>query len=225
MLHICLSAALYRPVEVHQAIVENVTSINISADCTVPNGVECGYVHHVPDDRLATIPEDDISLVRGSRDKIPTTDLSHRLSMIHSVEDLSTNSTVIYTENILNSKSNNVIEESLTEKSVQTEPTIGCSEKKNRRFKFCRSLIDFIDFSLIKNPLFLLMAFSVMFMAAGCPNAVYYLPSFANSRGLDKSECSLLLSISAVFDLCGRLGLGYIADLNLFSKTKAYTVR
>jgi hypothetical protein len=223
MLHICLSAALYRPVEVHQAIVENGMTINISTDCTVPNSIDCAHVHHTPDGRLATIPEDGISLVRGSRDKLSTTDLPQRLSMIHSVEDLSTNSTVIYTENILNSKSNHV-EGCLTEKSVQTEPAIGYSEKKNRRFKFC-SLLDYIDLSLIKNPMFLLMATTVMFMAAGCPHLLYYLPSYANSRGLKKSECSLLLSISAVFDLCGRLGLGYIADFNLFSKTKAYSVR
>lgn len=221
MLHICLSAALYRPVEVHQAIVENVTQINIPNNCAVSSGIECDYVQHVPaGGRLTTISEDDISLVH---DRLSTTDLSHRLSIIHSVEDLSTNSTVIYTENMSYSKSNNA-DGFLTEKSVQTEVTVSYSNKTNRRFKFC-SLMDFIDFSLLKNPLFLLMASTVMLMAVGCPHALYFLPSYANSLGLEKSECSLLLSISAAFDLCGRLGLGYIADLNLFSKSKAYSVR
>jgi hypothetical protein len=121
------------------------------------------------------------------------------------------------------SKSNNA-DGFLTEKSVQTEVTVSYSNKTNRRFKFC-PLMDFIDFSLLKNPLFLLMASTVMLMAVGCPHALYFLPSYANSLGLEKSECSLLLSISAAFDLCGRLGLGYIADLNLFSKSKAYSVR
>ena len=218
MLHICLSAALYRPVEVHQTIVENVTQINIPNNYAVSSGIDCDYVQHVPaGGRLTTISEDDISLVHDR--------LSHRLSIIHSVEDLSTNSTVIYTENMSYSKSNNAADGFLTEKSVQTELTsVSYSNKTNRRFKFC-SLMDFIDFSLLQNPLFLLMASTVMLMAVGCPHALYFLPSYANSLGLEKSDCSLLLSISAAFDLCGRLGLGFIADLNLFSKSKAYSVR
>ncbi|KAK4025124.1 Monocarboxylate transporter 9 [Daphnia magna] len=221
MLHICLSAALYRPIEIHQAIMESVMGMDIPTNL---DGVHVGGIDrevHVPDGRPVTINEDDISLVHSNRNNVLSNNFPHRLSVIHSIEDLSTNSTVIYTENIPYPKPKSP-DQCLTEKFVQTEPQ-NSPVKKLRRFKLC-SITNYIDLSLIKNPLFLLMASTVMLMAVGCPHALFYLPSYANSLGLEKSQCSLLLSISAIFDLSGRLGLGYIADLNLFSKSKAYSV-
>lgn len=205
MLHICLSAALYRPIEVHQAIIESQTKFVITYETPT---VDC---------HLLSVPEED-AVITSKTLKVSTTDLSHRSAMFHSVGDLSTDSTVIYKENLSNLKLNtdngNVVP---TESKLSEKP-------QTKRTKLC-SVIDFIDFSLIKDSLFLLVASTVMLMAVGCPQALFYLPSYANSIGLEKSECSLLLSISAVFDLTGRLGLGYIADLNLFSKYKAYSIR
>lgn len=222
MLHICLSAALYRPVEVHQAIVESTTVMEISTirDSTLPNGLDRD--HCVPGELPITIAEYDVLSVHNNRNKVLSTDLLCRLSISHSVEDLSTNSTVLYTENTSHTKTTN-LDRCPIDKFVQTEPQ-SCPVKKDHRFKPC-SFMNYIDLSLIKNPLFLLMASTVMLMAVGCPHALFYLPSYANSLGLEKSECSLLLVISAIFDLSGRLGLGYIADLNLFSKSKAYSAR
>ncbi|KAI9555860.1 hypothetical protein GHT06_018377 [Daphnia sinensis] len=219
MLHICLSAALYRPIEIHQAIMESGMDTSTNLEVADVGGIDCNV--HIPVGRPVTINEDDISLVHSNRDKVSSNNFPHRLSVIHSIEDLSTNSTVIYTENLSYPKPTSP-DQCLTEKFVQTEPP-SSPVKKVRRLNPC-SITNYIDLSLIKNPLFLLMASTVMLMAVGCPHALFYLPAYANSLGIEKSQCSLLLSISAIFDLSGRLGLGYIADLNLFSKSKAYSL-
>ncbi len=212
MLHICLSAALYRPIEVHQAIIE-------SDSCPLA-GVEC---NDTSDCRfLSTIHENDPTVMCNTgRNPSNMNDLPHTPSIFHSVEDLCTDSTVYYKDNVSHLQSPNT-DECKPPKTDKSEAD-KCLKTKNCRKFF--SALNYIDLSLINNPLFLLMALTVMLMAVGCPHALFYLPSYANSLGLERSECSLLLSISAVFDLAGRLGLGYIADLNLFSKYKAYSAR
>lgn len=42
--------------------------------------------------------------------------------------------------------------------------------------------------------------------------------------GYNKSEAGYLVAISAVLDLCGRLGLGWLSDLQLFDRKKTYTL-
>ena len=88
------------------------------------------------------------------------------------------------------------------------------------------SIIDkisrYIDLSLCLNPVFLLLAGSVMMMAVGMPHCLYFLPTYAMNAGLSSSDASLLLSLSAVFDLGGRLVFGFLLDLNLFPKYLAY---
>lgn len=207
MLHICLSAALYRPFEVHQAIVERDIEY-VKGDELMPKP-ECNDSHPQPDYHLLNIPEGGVSVNRKPLTLISEIDLSHK-SM------LSTDSTALHIENLAQLK------------SATPDEFLSDTETKSRsktKEKKCCLFNKYIDFSLIQNPLFLLLASTVMLMAVGCPQALFFLPSYANSVGLEKSECSLLLSVSAVFDLAGRLGLGYIADLNFFSKYKAYSLR
>ena len=221
MLHICLSAALYRPIEVHQAIVES------ADDCTPPRDIECSNEMNPTSDCqfLSKIPEDNISVVCTKSAKPSNNDLSHTPSMIHNVEDKCTDSTnVYYKENVSQRKPANADDECCAPLNDEKTKPDKCRKTGNCS-KLCSIILSYIDLSLIKNPLFLLMAATVMLMAVGCPHALFYLPSYANSLGLDRNECSLLLSISAVFDLAGRVGLGYIADLNLFAKHHAYCAR
>lgn len=219
MLHICLSAALYRPIEVHQAIVERVSKAKIEDEnVAMIKDDKTNNDHHTTISGLTTIEENE-TLGESLKETF-----SHRPSIVHSIEDLSTDSTVYYKENVVTLKPNSACEKveitTVKESTHKSKSSFG----NNQHSKLC-SITKYIDLSLLKNPLFLLMASTVMFMAVGCPHALFYLPSYANSRGLERSECSLLLSISAVFDLAGRLGLGYIADLNLFSRHKAYSAR
>lgn len=43
-------------------------------------------------------------------------------------------------------------------------------------------------------------------------------------QGYTKSEAGFLVAASAALDLCGRLGLGYLSDLHLFDRKKAYII-
>lgn len=42
--------------------------------------------------------------------------------------------------------------------------------------------------------------------------------------GFSKSEAGFLVATSALLDLIGRLGLGYLSDLQIFDRKKAYIV-
>lgn len=228
MLHICLSAALYRPTEVHQAISENNGKTDSStSDSLIPKIItEVAYDdQHGPEVHQDHILEVDNKLVglKQSPTHLLRPELERKSSMFHSIEDLTTDSTIYYKE-MCHQKPEVNCQPPVERGEGQNFHPSEKPKKPRERPSIC-TILNYIDFTLIRNPLFLLLASTVMLMAVGCPQALFYLPSYANSLGLTKSECSLLLSISAIFDLTGRLGLGFIADLNLFSKYKAYSIR
>ncbi|EDV98062.1 uncharacterized protein LOC6568897 [Drosophila grimshawi] len=88
----------------------------------------------------------------------------------------------------------------------------------------CARIEMYIDLSLLQEPSFILMCLSVTLMSVGCPYMLYYLPAHVISIGYNKSEAGYLVAISAVLDLCGRLGLGWLSDLHLFDRKKTYTL-
>ncbi|KAL7735856.1 hypothetical protein ACLKA6_017854 [Drosophila palustris] len=88
----------------------------------------------------------------------------------------------------------------------------------------CARIEMYLDISLLKDPSFILMCLSVTLMSVGCPYMLYYLPAHVISIGYNKSEAGYLVAVSAVLDLCGRLGLGWLSDLHLFDLKKTYTL-
>lgn len=72
---------------------------------------------------------------------------------------------------------------------------------------------------------FLLVSGSVALMSTGSPYLLYYLPAHTLLIGHTKSEAGTLVAISAAMDLCGRLLLGWLCDLQIFDRQKAYLVR
>ncbi|KAH8280490.1 hypothetical protein KR018_008594 [Drosophila ironensis] len=88
----------------------------------------------------------------------------------------------------------------------------------------CERIEMYLDISLLQEPSFILMCLSVTLMSVGCPYMLYYLPAHVISIGYNKSEAGYLVAISAVLDLCGRLGLGWLSDLQLFDRKKTYTL-
>ncbi|XP_065085214.1 uncharacterized protein Sln [Ochlerotatus camptorhynchus] len=82
----------------------------------------------------------------------------------------------------------------------------------------------YLDISLLKDITFILMCLSVTLMSVGCPYMLYYLPAYVISQGYTKSEAGYLVAVSAALDLIGRLALGWLSDLDLFDRKKAYIV-
>nr|XP_027228444.1 uncharacterized protein LOC113820306 [Penaeus vannamei] len=88
----------------------------------------------------------------------------------------------------------------------------------------CSCLSSCLDLSLFTNPLFLMMAISVFFMASGAPHAIFFLPAYANSIDIPSSKVPHMLSISSMVDLCGRLGIGFISDIGIFRISHLYFI-
>ncbi|XP_054088779.1 uncharacterized protein LOC105210951 [Zeugodacus cucurbitae] len=86
----------------------------------------------------------------------------------------------------------------------------------------CERIEMYLDISLLKDTTFILMCLSVTLMSVGCPYMLYYLPAHVISIGNNKSQAGYLVAVSAVLDLCGRLGLGWLSDLQLFDRKKTY---
>lgn len=157
-------------------------------------------------------------------------------SILHSVEDLSTDSTCVYKATrrklsrslyirpplpsrlVQNKLSEPVIikqeQEVKSEDVVEEKKERGCVEKISR----------YLDVSLLKSWRFGLLCTSVALMSCGSPYALYYLPAYTVAAGHSKSAAGHLVAISAVLDLCGRLGLGWLCDLHLFCRRKAYII-
>lgn len=51
---------------------------------------------------------------------------------------------------------------------------------------------------------------------------IFLLPFF--ELGFTKKEAGLLVAVSAALDLVGRLGFGYLSDLQIFDRKKAFIV-
>lgn len=83
---------------------------------------------------------------------------------------------------------------------------------------------NYLDLSLLSEPMFILMCLSVTLMSVGSPYMLYYLPAYVLSAGYTKADAGYLVAISAAWDLTGRLGFGYLSDLQLFDRRKAFVV-
>lgn len=134
-------------------------------------------------------------------------------SILHSVEDLSTDSTCVYKDKKL---------EAAVLQSLQSAiPEIAQARRKTFSEKFRR----YLDLSLLRNSKFLVMCCSVTLMSTGCPYMLYFLPAHAISTGYSKRDAGLLMAVTAAFDLVGRLGLGWISDQVTFDRKKSYASR
>lgn len=149
-------------------------------------------------------------------------------SILHSVEDLSTDSTCVYKAR----SSLRSLKSSVTTAPPEQQPQPPPSPPNrmpsltaSTESKFMQRLTRYIDLSLLKNPQFIMMCISVSLMSTGSPYMLYYLPAYVHAAGYSKSEAGYLVAISAVLDLCGRLGLGWLSDLKLFDRRKGYIGR
>ena len=86
---------------------------------------------------------------------------------------------------------------------------------------FCKNLL---DFSVLKNYvviLFVLVSFLAFF---GHFNFILFMPLSAFSKGVSKYEKALLVSITGACDLCGRVLIGFIGDMNFVTRYKLYAI-
>ncbi|XP_033302712.1 monocarboxylate transporter 12 isoform X2 [Bombus bifarius] len=200
MLHVCVSATLYRPLENNYA----------PEDTEMPEKAEKNGVVAVE----LTDSDEEKDVVGECLQMKPISKIRSS-SILHSVEDLSTDSTCVYKAR----SSLKSLKSSVT--AVYPVPQNESQLPKEKKTVMQR-IAQYIDLSLLKNPQFMMMCLSVSLMSTGSPYMLYYLPAYVHAAGYTKSEAGYLVAISAALDLCGRLGLGWLSDLKLFDRRKGY---
>ncbi|XP_012254490.2 monocarboxylate transporter 13-like [Athalia rosae] len=76
----------------------------------------------------------------------------------------------------------------------------------------------FFDFSVLKDPSYLIILISNSTSAISNTNFMILLPSYAISQGFDKNMSALLLSIVSAFDLIGRISGASLSDIDFVPK-------
>lgn len=76
----------------------------------------------------------------------------------------------------------------------------------------------FFDFSVLKDPTYLVILISNSTSAISNTNFMILLPSYAISQGFDKNMSALLLSIVSALDLIGRIGGASLSDIDFIPK-------
>lgn len=96
-------------------------------------------------------------------------------------------------------------------------PIAACSKHKKTKSKF-------LDLTLLKDPVYLVILISNSTNAIGYTNFIILLPTFATTLGFDKNLAAYLLSIVSVFDLVGRIGGSALSDWTTFIPKTWYFV-
>ncbi|VVD02528.1 unnamed protein product [Leptidea sinapis] len=251
MLHVCVAATLYRPPPV--ALPTDTPATTTTENTTLLNDIQEGKTGLLNDNKLQNLFQQDSdmmtfnhkstflgddkrnnllteimhpSLIEVARPP-PTSQMSDsedsegldvlgvvglprvdklRLrptrssSILHSVEDLSTDSTCVYKASrrkISRQVVDNKMSEPVNDFRKQDDKKEGCVEIVEEKRGCVAKISRYLDVSLLRSWRFGLLCTSVALMSCGSP---------------------------AVLDLCGRLGLGWLCDLHLFCRTKAYII-
>lgn len=240
MLHVCVSATLYRPLENNYApedteMPEKAEKVESTAkeletakqqkldlifanDSTTKHNLLNELFHQNGVVAVELTDSDEEKDVVGECLQMKPISKIRSSSILHSVEDLSTDSTCVYKAR----SSLKSLKSSVT--AVYPVPQNESQLPKEKKTVMQR-IAQYIDLSLLKNPQFMMMCLSVSLMSTGSPYMLYYLPAYVHAAGYTKSEAGYLVAISAALDLCGRLGLGWLSDLKLFDRRKGYIGR
>ncbi|CAK9823258.1 Monocarboxylate transporter 9 [Anthophora retusa] len=232
MLHVCVSATLYRPLENNYApdvMTDKGEKVERTAkelesskqqklelifanDSTAKHNLLNELFHQNSVVAVELTDSDEEKDVMGEGLRMKPISKIRSSSILHSVEDLSTDSTCVYK----------------ARSSLRSSVTAVCPVPPNEpqvpeaKMTLMQRIAQYIDLSLLKNPQFIMMCISVSLMSTGSPYMLYYLPAYVHAAGYTKSEAGYFVAISAALDLCGRLGLGWLSDLKLFDRRKGY---
>lgn len=105
--------------------------------------------------------------------------------------------------------------EVLTSKSSKSSVLETSSTKDEKRR---RHIHQFFDFSVLKDPIYLVILISNSTSAISNTNFMLHLPSYANSQGFDQNSSALLLSVVSALDLIGRISGASLSDIDFVPK-------
>lgn len=128
------------------------------------------------------------------------------------------------TDNSLTVNSVRGLSKSMVITNPNTNTVAGFIKQENKASQrsICGKIQKYIDLNLLKECNFILFCMSTVLMTTGAPYAIIYLPSYIIDIGYTKHDAGFLLGLCACHDLFGRLFFGYLSDLQLFDRRKAY---
>lgn len=97
-------------------------------------------------------------------------------------------------------------------------------QKKSIGKKIMATLMQYLDLKLVKEPIFLMMVCSVMTMSVGVPHVLFFVPTYVRSLPGLWIDPALLISVTSVADLLGRIAFGFILDSNIAPKHTIYAI-
>ncbi|KAK6622975.1 hypothetical protein RUM43_008827 [Polyplax serrata] len=86
------------------------------------------------------------------------------------------------------------------------------------------TLTEMLDFSLLKDPIFILFTVSNFFTSIGFNIPYVYIVAQAQERGISKENASYLLAVIGIANTIGRVVLGYISDKPWINRLMIYNV-
>ncbi|XP_076154814.1 monocarboxylate transporter 13 [Alosa pseudoharengus] len=100
----------------------------------------------------------------------------------------------------------------------------GVEEEERDAAKSGTSCVDsdvqrYVDYTLVTNVHFMVYSLFGVFAALGFFAPALFLVPYARTQGLDEYEAAMLVSLSAVLDLIGRVVFGWVANLRLAKTT------
>ncbi|KAK6195524.1 hypothetical protein SNE40_000935 [Patella caerulea] len=171
---------------------------------------ENGTVSPLPVQRLRTVS--DGAKYAGYKRQSNRTELGSDQSFIDS---LSNSGILKYVSNLdlLSASTTDVRAEASTSQNLPKEKTESVSNKNKYLCKFT----NIIDFTLVKNSMFLLLM-SIAFFAITLFVTTVYLPALFIENGASEADAALFLTVAGVSDVASRLFVGVIADLGIIKR-------
>jgi hypothetical protein len=85
-----------------------------------------------------------------------------------------------------------------------------------------KTLKDYLDYTLMKNPKFLFFGLSLMLATLGHSPATVMLPPLALQHDVTAEKSAFLLSITGIADIIGRLCFGAVCDIRALQENRKY---
>ncbi|WAR28885.1 MOT12-like protein [Mya arenaria] len=107
-----------------------------------------------------------------------------------------------------------------TDMKTESNDTNNEHEKKNKENKCISFLCGLIDFSVLKSDVVILLVIVSFLIFFGVFNFIIFMPASAANKGYSKYDKAILVSISGVCDLIGRVLVGVAGDFELVARYK-----
>ena len=77
--------------------------------------------------------------------------------------------------------------------------------------------------AMMRDPMFLVLGCSICLLSVGIPQVLIFLPPHMENLGHNRGSASLVLSISAAWDLLGRLSAGFFTDREFLPRIYSFS--